>query len=104
MLKYKLEEIAFVGKHFLSSVGFSFVFCLFYSWNFRGNWNLLIGDWLLFKLHTVALREVLCPPGLLFPIRDGYFTTQLSLKIFSKRSVRFSKSALSLKICCKIFS
>ena len=48
------------------------------------------------QLRTVALREVPCPLGLLFPNRDGYFTTQLSLKIFSRRSVRFSKRSLSL--------
>ena len=36
LLEYKLEEIAFVGKHFLSVVGFSFVLCLSGLWDFEG--------------------------------------------------------------------
>lgn len=84
-----------MGKHFPLLSGFSFVFCLFYSLEFQRQLESLIGDWLLFKLHTVALRGRLAP-GSAFPIRDGYFTTNsLSLKIFSKRS-EFSKRSLSL--------
>jgi hypothetical protein len=81
LLEYKLEEIAFVGKHFLSAVGFSFVLCLSGLWDFlRPGAADSIGAWLLFQPSCGSLRQGSFSLHLLFLLGDNDLKAELCQK------------------------